>query len=188
MIAHPGYWQDNGSGDERNHLLREVSRLTRELEQARSAHESAVAYGEVRDEDVKDLKRQLEQARRENAEIRKQWRETTSGEVAGLREDLEQARRERDEAKQPLWECDGCGFAFSRQHSNADGSYTCPICNDATNGLALAAWREVGEAASLVGGEHNAACEAGADTKTCIACNALSRLTAALAKAREVDQ
>lgn len=34
-------------------------------------------------------------------------------------------------ARQGLWTCQECGFSFSAVHSNSDGSYSCPNCNEA---------------------------------------------------------
>ncbi len=36
--------------------------------------------------------------------------------------------------KVTLWECDSCGFRFSREHENGDGSgFSCPVCENANS-------------------------------------------------------
>lgn len=30
-----------------------------------------------------------------------------------------------------LWVCPDCAFAFAAEHTDADGGYTCPACNEA---------------------------------------------------------
>lgn len=40
----------------------------------------------------------------------------------------EAAARKAEQDK--LWECPECAFTFDRDHTNADGSLTCPLCVD----------------------------------------------------------
>lgn len=40
-----------------------------------------------------------------------------------------------------LWECEKCGFAFSREHENEGGGYSCPVCELATADKAIEALR-----------------------------------------------
>lgn len=39
--------------------------------------------------------------------------------------------KELDEARKGLWNCPNCAFSFAAEHTNADGSYTCPVCAEA---------------------------------------------------------
>ncbi len=53
---------------------------------------------------------------------------------------LRAAEAERD---RQLWECEKCGFRFSREHENADGSgYSCPVCELAAGATREARLRE----------------------------------------------
>ena len=83
--------------------------------------------------------------------------------------------RERVKDFEDAWTCEGCAFAFSREHENADGTgHTCPVCENVSLRAELAA---VGE--EVADGWWCEQCHGQRDAKRCFADTAhdVSRVT-----------
>jgi predicted RNA-binding Zn-ribbon protein involved in translation (DUF1610 family) len=94
--------------------------------------------------------------------------------------DATRARLSAVEAASKLWECDKCGFKMSAEHSDPDGTYSCPNCDERLEKLEaeLAKVRPVVEAAKAWAVNHNAGDDVGTDAEEHALADAVAALSA----------